>query len=343
MINISMEDYNAIKDMESGIDNESISIDLALLKNELGPDFVISDSILEQIIAALTSGNNLMLTGPPGTGKTTLATAISKIATSKEPLLTTATADWTTFDTIGGYMPDVTSDKNNALIFEEGIILESLRKNTWLIIDEINRAPIDKAIGQLFTVLSGGDSYLSYRNKIGKRYEIKNDNKRSTDSIIYKTSQWRIIATMNEYDKMTLFEMSYAFLRRFSLIRIGLPNNYGTFVSNLCIKTSLETTVSTILTNIADSCEKGELREIGPSIFKSIINYYLSRKALADTIDEQLFVLEGLAQFLLPQFQGLDFDDIKPLWDIINAVELSAENKNYFTKMVKQITDITIV
>lgn len=86
---------------------------LNLKRNDLSLEkllFENKEELLSQIYAALKSGKNLMLLGPPGTGKTEIALALCKIAKNKNYIndfvLTTATSDWTTFDTIGGYVPE---------------------------------------------------------------------------------------------------------------------------------------------------------------------------------------------------------------------------------------------
>jgi hypothetical protein len=63
----------------------------------------VDESVYAAIIAAVHSGKHVILTGPPGTAKTTLAQAIADAATeagiSGGTLMTTATADWTTYET----------------------------------------------------------------------------------------------------------------------------------------------------------------------------------------------------------------------------------------------------
>ena len=70
---------------------------------------LIDDTPINQIVTIVNANRNLILTGPPGTGKTTIAINASDQAVRTKFIegyvLTTATSDWTTFDTIGGYMP----------------------------------------------------------------------------------------------------------------------------------------------------------------------------------------------------------------------------------------------
>ena len=135
--------------------------------------------------------------------------------------LTTATADWSTFETVGGYMPEETGDGD--LTFEPGQVLRRFKRgeeqrNELLIIDEINRADIDKSFGQLFTLLSGQSVQLPYKRE-GEEIEIlpADETQRPPNANEYVMPRsWRILATMNSYDKTSLYELSYAFMRRFA-------------------------------------------------------------------------------------------------------------------------------
>lgn len=203
---------------------QGLSVEAVL--SELPDGFSIDRQVVAAAVASLRAGKHLLLGGPPGSGKTTLAEALCRAVVGVNYDVTTATADWTTFDTIGGYLPD-----NDGLKFVPGVVLRSLENAGWLIIDEVNRADIDKAFGPLFTVLSGGEgssgrtSVLPYSTPEGTPITIKwTEASWQSDGVYPLNATWRLIGTLNLSDKSSLFRLSFAFLRRFAVIDVPLPD-----------------------------------------------------------------------------------------------------------------------
>jgi MoxR-like ATPase len=161
------------------------------------------------VFATLLSGKNVLLIGMPGIGKTRyLTTLLRRLGVSYE--IHTANAEWTSYDVIGG--PTLKGYwRPGFLTLATQNCRSSLKENGkphWVIIDEINRADLDRALGEFFTLLD-----VEYRDNPIK---IIIDEKPNND--IYVPYAFRVLGTLNSYDRALLYKLGYALRRRFAVI-----------------------------------------------------------------------------------------------------------------------------
>ena len=265
--------------------------------------FENSQTIIEMIASALAVGKHVIFYGPPGTGKTSIAKEICNHYGVDFDMVT-GTSDWSTFDTIGGYILESGGD----LIFNPGLFLRSFKDegkpaNKWLIIDEINRADIDKAFGPMFSALTG-DNVTLPQKVCGKNIEIH--GKPEGEEEVFPNEyfihpDWRILATLNTFDKAALYEMSYAFMRRFSFVPIMIPEN---------IEDAVEGLIKVWGFDVDDEMKKNlimlwkhinKFRKIGPAIVRDLF------RSIVQTNDYN----GAIIMYVLPQFEGLEEDRLK--------------------------------
>jgi MoxR-like ATPase len=285
---------------------------------------MLAPDLFDQVVAALESGKHVILTGPPGTAKTTMAQVVAEVAQragrARGYVLTTATADWTTYETIGGLRP--TSE--GELHFEEGHFLSAIRAGHWLVIDELNRSNFDRAFGQLFTVLSGQAVVLPYKRPgmplplalvpEGAHVPVEDAD------VLSVPQEWRVIATMNVFDKTLLFEMSFALMRRFAFIEVPSPS--PPVFEALIDKEAAGATEAAALAKQLLAVRK--IKDLGPAVFMDLARFVRERLALSPGADASQVLFEAFYGYLLPQFEGVDDENGEALYKTIGALLVGA-------------------
>lgn len=320
---LSLQEDGSMEEDED--DNGTIEIPSISFNQEVNVDglhFEEEELLKKQVRTALANGKHIILTGPPGTGKSKLAKEICN-SFSAEYIMTTATSDWSTYETIGGYRPN----KDGTLSFQQGVFLNCFKDsksnsplNRWLIIDEMNRADIDKAFGSLFSALTGDPITLSFQAESGRQLlirpqeEFKEVSPNDFEYII--PNDWRLIGTMNTMDKASLYELSYAFMRRFAFIPVGVPRviqaeTVDSYLQSWGISDyQYSDTLATIWVEI------NKYRQIGPAIIEDLAKY---------TTDDTDFT-SAIILYVLPQFEGLLENEILDFVNQVGQLEVIDHN-----------------
>lgn len=203
----SMENPGSLSSISSGdpFSGNSLSELKSLIESESS-----QQGLYRRAAAHLVAGKNVVFYGPPGTGKTRAANLLSNALCESDSLVT-ANAEWSNYQVVGGYRPagETWEVEPGFLTAEAEHCAETLRSKSrpsWLIIDELNRANLDEAFGDVFTLLDVDyrkEEFLSYA---GEKVPVP--------------LSFRILATMNTYDQAQLFSLGYAFRRRFAFIQV---------------------------------------------------------------------------------------------------------------------------
>lgn len=209
--------------------------DVAPVKPVDTSDLVVSTVLLRRSRRALLTSQAIAFVGPPGTGKSRLIVklieearadpASFELSAAPEYELYAAEADWTGRTLVGGYFPQ----PDGVLRFQEGYLLRALRRNRWLVIDEMNRADLDRVMGPVLTLLAGqhvdlGMSELSASGipmLLAWGAEPESGVVEEQGQRIYVAgTDWRVLGTYNSVDLGRVFSMGAALSRRWATVPV---------------------------------------------------------------------------------------------------------------------------
>jgi MoxR-like ATPase len=155
----------------------------------------------EVLAVALETGRHVVLEGPPGSGKSTLLRGLSRLS-ARRVLFVEGNAELTPARLVGGFDPALVLEAGySADTFLEGPLIEALRGDGWLYVEELNRVP-EETLNVLVTVLAEGELHVP---RLGR---------------IPAGPGFRLVAAMNPFDAIGTARVSQAIADRLCRIAI---------------------------------------------------------------------------------------------------------------------------
>jgi MoxR-like ATPase len=157
---------------------------------------------VEVVVAALAAGRNVLLEGPPGTGKSTLLRSVAG-ALGLDFVFVEGNAELTPARLLGSHDPaHVLAEGYTAEAFVDGPMLEAVRSGSLLYVEEINRIP-EETLNVLVTVMSEREVTVP---RLGR---------------VEAAEGFRLVAAMNPFDAVGTARISGAIYDRTCRVAMG--------------------------------------------------------------------------------------------------------------------------
>jgi MoxR-like ATPase len=258
---------------------------------------ILDARIRRMLRRAVASSKAIMLVGPPGTGKSTLVEEMVAEAAADpaaygltyEHELSVVTPDesWTARELLGG----TTVGQDGRLEFAPGHILHAIGSDQWLLLDEANRADLDRIFGGTLTWLAGQQVTIGRRSPgseseivlawaDGPRSSVETedlDGRRGTTT--YRAGQeWRLLGTYNSLDAHRVFRLGIALGRRFAQIPVPPPppDQFRDIARERLIddlSPEIAEQVADVVARIYEAHAETGLLTTGPALFLTISRY----------------------------------------------------------------------
>jgi MoxR-like ATPase len=192
-------------------------------------------------------------------------------------------------------------ERDQSLTFRPGVFLRALAQHQWLLVDELNRADVDRAFGELLTLLAGAAVDTPFIDHRGRAVSLGFDREHA----YFVAPSFRVIATMNTWDRSSLFRLSYALLRRFAVVTVDAPDEttFHALIDHAAQRDGFDPPIDASLAQRVQRLfsRQSLLREraLGPALALDLVRYLRRRGGAADAL------AEGVEMFVLPQLDGL--------------------------------------